>query len=368
MRPRLKPLLPVIRHADNRLQIGDEPRLAVELTNESGGLLELLELMDGTRTVPEILRDANAQAELVSAPALTEADLADILAALDELRVLDDASADIPLRPDQIRYTGNYHYFSAFSNLETPSTAFQRKLSHASIVVLGMGGLGSNLLLQAAGLGFGLIRMVDGDTVELKNLNRQTLYDGRSIGRRKTEAGLARLEALNPSIAYECIDRVIAGPQDLEDIVSDGIDLVYCAMDSPPYEIQSWVDEICVRRGIPYVAGGCGMTQGQYYSVLPGVTHCKRCFFRQALGMYGAALAAAAAAPVNPAIAPHIAMVASLMMSEGLRICLGYAEPVSAGRRTLIDYIQSDIVREEPWAASMDCTHCSALARKEVTR
>ncbi len=368
MRPRLKPLLPVIRHADNRLQIGDEPRLAAELTNESGGLLELLELMDGTRTVQEILRDATAPTESGSASVLTEAELGDILDALDELRILDDASADVPLQPDQIRYTGNYHYFSAFSNLETPSTAFQRRLSDTSIVVLGMGGLGSNLLLQAAGLGYGKIRMVDGDIVELKNLNRQTLYDGRSIGRRKTEAGLARLEALNPAIAYTCIDRVIAGPPDLEDIVTEDIDLVFCAMDSPPYEIQSWVDEICVRRGIPYVAGGCGMTQGQYYSVIPGVTNCKRCFFRQAFGMHGAALAAAAAAPVNPAIAPHIAMVASLMMSEGLRICLGYAEPVSAGRRTLIDYVQSNIEREEPWAADPGCAHCSALARKEVTR
>ena len=76
----------------------------------------------------------------------------------------------------------------------------QRKLKGSSVLVIGSGGLGSPLLLYLAAAGVGRIGIVDFDTVDASNLQRQVLFGIQSVGAPKAEAARDRLASLNPYI------------------------------------------------------------------------------------------------------------------------------------------------------------------------
>ena len=86
----------------------------------------------------------------------------------------------------------------------------QRKLKGAGVLVIGSGGLGSPLLLYLAAAGVGRIGIVDFDTVDASNLQRQVLFGIQSVGQPKVEAAKDRLASLNPHIKLEVTAGVVA--------------------------------------------------------------------------------------------------------------------------------------------------------------
>src|SRR5688572_472523 len=76
----------------------------------------------------------------------------------------------------------------------------QQKLKAAKVAIVGAGGLGSPAALYLAASGVGTLGIIDGDRVDLSNLQRQVLFDSASVGRSKAEAARERLLALNPEI------------------------------------------------------------------------------------------------------------------------------------------------------------------------
>ena len=84
----------------------------------------------------------------------------------------------------------------------------QRRLKKAKVMVAGAGGLGSASLTYLAVAGVGTLRIVDGDVVELGNLNRQILHTDRDIGKKKVLSAKERLQSLNPDIKIEAIDNI----------------------------------------------------------------------------------------------------------------------------------------------------------------
>ena len=85
----------------------------------------------------------------------------------------------------------------------------QDKLSASSIAVIGAGGVKSPILFYLVAAGVGKIRIIDFDSVEMSNLNRQILYSERDVGRNKAEAAAERLLGINSEITIEpVIDRV----------------------------------------------------------------------------------------------------------------------------------------------------------------
>ncbi|SHJ53658.1 sulfur carrier protein ThiS adenylyltransferase [Hathewaya proteolytica DSM 3090] len=85
-------------------------------------------------------------------------------------------------------------------------------LKGSSVAIAGLGGLGSNIAVMLARSGIGKLLLVDFDTVELSNLNRQ-VYDVRHIGMKKTEALASRLKEINPYIELETLDIKISEEQ-----------------------------------------------------------------------------------------------------------------------------------------------------------
>lgn len=81
----------------------------------------------------------------------------------------------------------------------------QEKLKNTKVAILGLGGLGSAIAYYLVAAGVGHIKIIDGDRVELDNLNRQILHWTPDIGKNKTESAEEKLKKLNPEIEIEAI-------------------------------------------------------------------------------------------------------------------------------------------------------------------
>src|SRR5262245_30431738 len=115
-------------------------------------------------------------------------------------------------------------------NMPEIGLAGQEKLAEAKVLVIGAGGLGCPALLSLVGMGIGCIGIVDFDRVMLSNLNRQTLYAEKDIGKLKCEAAAEKLEERNSGC------KILPYPQKLSEknareIIS-GFDLVLDCCDN----------------------------------------------------------------------------------------------------------------------------------------
>ncbi|MFP3953382.1 MAG: HesA/MoeB/ThiF family protein [Candidatus Bipolaricaulota bacterium] len=149
----------------------------------------------------------------------------------------------------------------------------QAKLSNASATVVGLGGLGSPAAQYLAAAGVGELVIVDGDSVALSNLNRQTLYDPGDVGKKKVKVAKARLSSFNPSIEITAIDDMVTeeGPTLPE------TDVLIGALDN--FDTRHLLNEISIDRGIPYVHGAVEGSSGVLTVVVPGQTPCLNCIF-----------------------------------------------------------------------------------------
>lgn len=135
----------------------------------------------------------------------------------------------------------------------------REKLKKAKILILGCGGIGSHVAWNMAALGIGHIYLVDGDCVEVSNLNRQLLYDMEDLGRPKALSLGQKLKKINPDNSYYPICQNIDSKQSLSDIIRNiSPDVIVKSFDSPIY-ISSWVDEVCEELQVRYV---CGIMNG----------------------------------------------------------------------------------------------------------
>lgn len=173
------------------------------------------------------------------------------------------------LTPQQMdRYTRNIM-------LEPIGRAGQEKLLSASVLVVGAGGLGSPAALYLAAAGVKTIGLLDGDAVDLSNLQRQILHGTADLGRRKVVSAREAIEAINPDVAVRTYDRR-ATDESLPGIV-DGYDFVIDAVDNFPTKFL--INDVCCSQRLPFCHAGILEFEGQLMTVLPGETACYRCVF-----------------------------------------------------------------------------------------
>jgi len=111
--------------------------------------------------------------------------------------------ADATFSPDELSRYSRHLALPGFDE------SHQRRLSNATVAVVGAGGLGAPALLYLTAAGVGRIQIIDDDVVGLSNLQRQVLYTTNDLGKRKTAAAIARLQPLNPHILFsECRQRL----------------------------------------------------------------------------------------------------------------------------------------------------------------
>lgn len=153
----------------------------------------------------------------------------------------------------------------------------QKKIGHARVLIVGAGGLGSPAAFYLAAAGIGTIGLIDGDVVDLSNLQRQVIHRTADIGRPKVASAKERILALNPSVAVEAHDMRLTADNALDligryDIVVDGVD---------SFPAKFLINDACFFARKPLVHGGILRFEGRVFTILPGTSACYRCIFKQ---------------------------------------------------------------------------------------
>ncbi|MDW8045121.1 MAG: HesA/MoeB/ThiF family protein [Nitrososphaerota archaeon] len=202
----------------------------------------------------------------------------------------------------------------------------QLRLKEAKVCVIGLGGLGSHITQQLAGMGIGFLRIVDQDVVDLSNLHRQSIYTMDSIGYAKVEAASNIIHRINPNVRVEPLPLVV-NYRTAERIVS-GMDVVIDGLDS--IEARYAINNACVKHKIPYVYGAAIRTLAAASTIIPYETPCLKCIFPN---LHDGDLPKCAIVGVHPSV---VSLIASIEVSEAIKLILGQ-KPSLAGSLLLCD-------------------------------
>jgi molybdopterin/thiamine biosynthesis adenylyltransferase len=154
----------------------------------------------------------------------------------------------------------------------------QAKLKLARVFIAGAGGLGSPVSVYLAAAGVGTIRIVDHDTVELSNLNRQILHWDENIGMAKTDSAAEKLKKINPHVKIEAIAATIT-EANIAQLVA-GFDLIVDAMDNLP--TRYLLNKTALEKDIPFFHGAVRGFEGRAMTIIPGKTACLNCVYHGA--------------------------------------------------------------------------------------
>lgn len=154
----------------------------------------------------------------------------------------------------------------------------QEKLKRARVAVVGAGGLGSAALTYLALAGVGYLRIIDPDTVEITNLNRQMLHTETNLGQPKVESARARLAALNRDIEIETFPEPITDRNVLE-LIADC--LIVDALDNLPARFI--LNRAALRLNRPLFHGAVYGFEGRATTIYPGRTPCLACLYQSGL-------------------------------------------------------------------------------------
>src|ERR1035438_2834994 len=199
----------------------------------------------------------------------------------------------------------------------------QRMIADSTVVVVGLGALGSNCANLLARAGIGTLRLADRDVVDWTNLQRQSLFeeDDAAQSLPKAEAAARHLKRINSAVRYEPItddinpgnvERIVAGAA----VVVDGLDNFYT---------RALINQACVKHGIPWIYGACLGTYGNIATIIPGVSACLNCLLPD--------VAQATTPPLScetfGVLGPVAALVAAWQSAEALKIVVGKQAAVS---------------------------------------
>ena len=228
----------------------------------------------------------------------------------------------------------------------------QRRLSEASVLIVGIGGLGCAAAQYLAAAGVGQLTLLDFDTVSLSNLQRQTLhsdadtvsksnlqrqvlYTERQIGMPKSAAARERLAALSSHTAFECRPEGIT-PENARPIL-DGYDLILDCCDNFP--TRYLLDDLCAACRKPWVHGSIGEFYGQV-TVFNGRKG------RRYRDLYPDRKALCARPRITQGVLGTVpGVIGTLQASEAIKYLCGFGEPLD-GRLFTIDLrtLQTQII------------------------
>ena len=225
--------------------------------------------------------------------------------------------------------------------------AGQERLSRGRVLVVGAGGLGSPVLAYLAAAGVGRILVIDDDTVDVTNLQRQILYDTADVGELKAQRAAERLRALNPQIAVDALPTRF-NPSNARELVRL-VDVVVDGSDT--FATRYLVNDACTLEGKPDVYGSIFRFDGQVsvFGVQGGP--CYRCLYPEAPPEH-----LVPSCSEGGVLGVLAGMVGSFQANEAIKLLLGIGSPL-IGRLLLIDALDAR-VREYALARDPACPLC----------
>ena len=220
--------------------------------------------------------------------------------------------------------------------------AGQAKLLDAKVLCIGAGGLGSPTAFYLAAAGVGTIGIVDMDTVDVSNLQRQILHTNDRVGMPKVESAQKTLNALNPDVKIIGIQDRVSSENIMElirdyDVIVDGCD---------NFPTRYLVNDACYMAGKPNVHGSIFQFEGQATVFYPDKGPCYRCLFPE---------------PPPPGAAPSCqeagvlgvlpGLVGCVQALETMKVILGVGKPL-IGRMIYFDTLSMELrihkLRKDP--------------------
>lgn len=211
----------------------------------------------------------------------------------------------------------------------------QRRLLRASVLIVGIGGLGSAVATYLTSAGVGHIGMADPDVVSLSNLQRQTLYSENQIGQPKTLCARDRLKSISSATRFTLYPDGIT-EENARRIVR-GYDLVMDCTDN--YVVRYLIDDACEAEGRTWVHGAIG----EFYGQVTVLNHHRK---RRYKDLYPEREALCVLPKrVGGVIGAVAGVIGSLQASEAVKILTGIGEPLD-GRLFTIDMLtlSTDII------------------------
>lgn len=233
-------------------------------------------------------------------------------------------------------------------NLPAIGEKGQERLLDSKVAIVGVGGLGSPVAMYLAAAGVGTLGLIDDDTVDATNLQRQVAHNINRIGQAKVDSGRATIDGLNPDVKVRTHRTRLAADNVLD--LLEGYDAVVDGSDNFP--TRYLVNDASLHLRLPVIHGSIFRFEGQVSVFEPYAGPCYRCLFRQ---------------PPPAELAPNCAeagvlgvlpgIIGSIQAVETIKMLLGIGEPL-VGRLLTYDALsqESDILNLRRDAA---CPACS---------
>ncbi len=231
----------------------------------------------------------------------------------------------------------------------------QRRLRNASALLCGCGALGNTIATILVRAGIGRLRIVDPDRVELVNLQRQILFDEEDAqqSRLKVEAAKEKLRRANSEVILETVP-VRVNPENIEDLC-DQVNIILDGTDN--FETRFLLNEIAVKRNIPWVFGGVLGAEGQVMPIIPGKTPCLNCL------LYDCPPAGLdMTCEMVGIFASVVGVIASIQAMEAIKILSGHLEAILP-RLTVVDLWHREI-RQIDLSNLRDRVECPVCKRR----
>lgn len=246
--------------------------------------------------------------------------------------------------------------YSRMLALRNISEDDMESIMNTTVAVVGAGGLGSPALRLLTAIGFGRIRIIDRDIVELSNIQRQTVYNTQDIGEPKVEAASANLQMLNPNVEFDPL--CISIQEDNAIDLLKGTDIILDGLDS--FKARRAVNRASVDLEIPYIFAGAVEYYANLSTFIPGKTGCFACVMGDAKDNPDNTCAQVGVTPTL------LSLAAAVEVNEAILIAIGQ-KPTLENRLMTIDsgtltFDFFDIGKSD------ECPVCSKSVRTDVAR
>ena len=223
----------------------------------------------------------------------------------------------------------------------------QQSLLNSRVLIIGLGGLGSPVLQYLAASGIGHLLLVDDDTVELSNVQRQICHGDTDVGKSKVQSALEEIQRINPTIKTEGFEQ--KADAEMMQCLLPSVDLVVDCSDN--FDIRYLINDACLKNKTPWVSGAAVALQGQVICFDPRLANqpCYRCLYPQA-----------SEAQVNCStsgiLAPVVGIIGTLQALEAIKIIAKIGKPI-LGRLQTFDALEG---QWRSWGLNKDqeCLSC----------
>lgn len=204
----------------------------------------------------------------------------------------------------------------------------QQAMLDAHVLIIGAGGLGSPAALYLAASGVGRITLVDHDSVDLTNLQRQIAHTTARVGQPKVESAAQALREINPEVQVHCI-AARADAALLDELVSQATVVLDCCDN---YRTRQNVNAACVKHRVPLVAGAIIRFDGQITVFDPrtATSPCYACLFSPEEDFEEVQCA------TMGVFAPLVGIIGCMQAAEALKLIGGIGESL-AGKLLMLD-------------------------------